>query len=151
MKRSLIIFFLITPMVAYARMGETRSECEKRYGKPISTREDAVVVFEKNNIEICAYFDASNRVERIEYKGTNLTYYVSKRLLKANADEDWRDVTPKGVIQTLWRATRAHLTALFNPDESGTLKIYPDDWDSRIARREQRLLDEKRRSKLREF
>jgi hypothetical protein len=110
-----------------ARLWLTREQCEKKYGQAVAAQDKGAVVFRKNGIDMTTYFDTSNRVEWIEYRGCDFTMAVIKRFLDSNAREDWVTVNP-----TMYHADKAKLTAIVT---NAAMRVYPDDWPAREQRR----------------
>lgn len=153
----LTVAILAIPPVSLARMGETREQCEARYGKPIEPPASDQAIFCKNEIRISASFDVSNKVEAIHYQrdepgkrqpasketGTNdferalaqfrkpaFTPEEINVLLQSNAKETW-DVDDKTYAPgRRYHARKAHYYAI----NALGLIIRTEEYENRINR-----------------
>ncbi|MEI7943095.1 MAG: hypothetical protein WCH76_08070 [Candidatus Riflemargulisbacteria bacterium] len=74
MKKVLVIFIMIACVSVFARIGETKEECIKRYGQPTSEVKDSntvTVVFLKNDIKIEIIF-YQGKAEYIKYRSIRI-------------------------------------------------------------------------------
>lgn len=111
---SLLAFFCVLALPAQARLGETKAECEKRYGTPTeSGREDGRFSYLKNGVTIVARFR--------EDKCVSITYRNSARpsagsatpftnieigiLRAANEGGQVWELVPPGAPESVWETT----------------------------------------------
>jgi hypothetical protein len=64
----IILFLLLTALPTFARLGETKPECEARYGKPVRTTAQGNPVYLKGGLEIAIVF----------WKDKAATLYIAK-------------------------------------------------------------------------
>lgn len=125
MKALLLLSALISlASPALARIGETREQCEARYGKPVEVSQDNANTFhEKSGLRVkCHYYEGicdhimfSNLAKDAEGRRLPLTEIEFKTLLEANSNgQSWK----KGVVDpvthnTLWSSDN-DLSAMHN-------------------------------------
>lgn len=114
---------LVSP--ALARVGETKAECEARYGKPAKTEKYLsfdLYLYVKSGFVIAVMFDAE-RAGTVQYQhetgeeiiAPEITDAELEALLKANAGgSSW--IEDKGVIaKRSWKRADGVLMARYNP------------------------------------
>lgn len=95
----LLSILLVIPALVSARIGETREQCESRYGKPVSSGED-YSFHEKSGLQVVCIYHAGkcdciafNQLEMdAEKKTLPLSDTMLQTLLKANSGgQTWRE------------------------------------------------------------
>jgi hypothetical protein len=74
---SVILVLFVCVGLAEARLGETRKQCDERYGKAITTREadgEAVSVYRKADFEITVEFKKQRSLLRKRYSACKVIY-----------------------------------------------------------------------------
>ena len=105
----------LTPSIAFARIGESRANCDRRYGRPTKTYGSNKVDYTKNGIGIHCVFSGSTPgavCEHIIYN-SGLTAPISDKqvtdLLQANSGgKSWgRPITENGPFGSIitWKRT----------------------------------------------
>ena len=109
-------FCSLAPSTAFARLGETRAECETRYGQPFKVYEgENKIEFRANDMQVFCTFMGANADAVCEHIGYNslkglaspMSLEQVETLLKANSQgKKWsrptQERTPLGVI-TKWQ------------------------------------------------
>ena len=99
MKRLLVVaVILLSSVFSYARIGETKEECEKRYGAPISKKNENYWVFSKSGILIAVEFFEGvgecifyrKKEEDIIGNPEEFSDNEKEILLKSNSDSPWK-------------------------------------------------------------
>ena len=86
-----VIFFLtVTSTAAFGRLGETREQCDARYGKPRATKADCRQYL-YNGITIKVSWVRDDGADAISYRGNVLTneYFVDGLLLSNSQEFHW--------------------------------------------------------------
>jgi hypothetical protein len=161
MKALLLLSVLITlSSSALARIGETREQCDARYGKPVEVIEKTqTVAYEKAGLRIeCTFYE--NKCDSIYFirlekdaKGKGIPFPEDEKriLLEANSGgKPWIKVPTPGVTSVEdWECTDQDLSALCFTEDDIYLSITTKALrERRKARRE---AAEKEKSKLKDF
>ena len=117
MKLLPILALLLSALPTFARLGETKAECEKRYGKPALTLDTGEDVFEKDGIQITVTY-LKGKAASIGFTKLNrdleLTDAERKTLLKANASNSEWEPTPLDGNDTLrWERADKQAIAIY--------------------------------------
>ena len=136
-----ILILLLTALPTFARLGETKAECEKRYGKVFMTLDGGTEIFKKADLEIrISYLDG--KASSIGYQRYMTSRDVEKKkpkdlteaelavLLEANrGNSEWKKDEASDHKLISWRradggASAAYFVSL--GDLSITTKAYSD-------------------------
>ncbi|MBL7114353.1 MAG: hypothetical protein ISS35_01190 [Kiritimatiellae bacterium] len=74
---TVILVFLVCTGLAEARLGESRKQCDSRYGKPMTTRETddkAMGVYRKSSFEVAVEFTKRKILFRRRYSACKVVY-----------------------------------------------------------------------------
>jgi hypothetical protein len=134
MKALLLLSVLISlSSPALARIGETREQCEARYGKPVEVWKDgSTTVHEKSGLRVkCHYYEGicdhlmfSNLAKDAEGRRLPVTETEFKTLLEANSSgQPWKKgVEDPATHNTLWSSGN-DLSAMHNTGPEAFLSI----------------------------
>jgi len=115
----LVGLLLLLPSTTFARIGETLTQCEARYGKADRTDKDTgVVYFLKGGFYIMVDFH-QGKAEAVGYKkeqgGKEMSDNEIETLLKANGeDKKWKRIESITIKQQ-WRTEDGLLVAVYYP------------------------------------
>lgn len=114
---ALAAFFALLPTPAIARLGETKEECQARYGKSVTKDvaapvKETVYLYTANNMAIELSFNDEGKCWMIKYtpnKGNKLTDKQEYQLLSLNTkfdEKDWKSHRCDH-IEWMWRTEKA--------------------------------------------
>lgn len=114
----LIILTLLIGYACHARIGETKAECEKRYGKVFkSTSDQEIYKFKTFFISIRFLNGICQEILYSKHKGVTLEVVKLSDdeiniLLKANSDEKWESDLP--AINPAWTTSKLYASTTGN-------------------------------------
>lgn len=126
-----IIFLITIAQPAFARIGETKGECTKRYGKPFGTTENSALFYKPpfliqvefyNKVVINIQYykvEKSKLGPRFTENIQNLTTFEIDTLLHANSTSEWKLNNLLGI----WSTSDDKLQAAVDPSTGGILRI----------------------------
>jgi hypothetical protein len=135
MKLISLIIIILTALPTFARLGETKAECETRYGKPVRTTKEGNTLYQKGGLDIVISFFQDKAVvlffakskedtpeidiplEGKKYRRESLTVAERETLLKANSGSSaWGEGTILDADTTCWyRADKKASAEFFRP------------------------------------
>jgi hypothetical protein len=150
MKLLPILALLLTALPTFARLGETKAECEKRYGKPFKTLEDGIDIFKKAGLDITVIY-LKDTAARISFSKANpeaspfkldqslpLSEAERDTLLKANSGgSPWKEDLEAGADYLRWKRADKKAAAMYSPD-SKVLTIYTSDYADHLDEEEKK-------------
>lgn len=126
---------------AFARLGESETECEARYGKPTSVGKpnndgEQLNMYKSAGFNIEVWF-LKGRAECVVFEGGNIgTEDAMQTIMRANSQgHAWRQIEPWGAWTLRWSrddGARARL----RPVSGGTFVVESKTWIDRSAAKE---------------
>ncbi|RYD67686.1 MAG: hypothetical protein EOP83_02325 [Verrucomicrobiaceae bacterium] len=149
----LLLLLLVSALPASARLGETRDECDKRYGIPVKTLEGGGIVYAKAGLHIVATFWNSKvshiMVCKVERDALNTPKELSQNeieiLLKANdGGSEWKKSEALAFMRSQWERADGKAVALYKQTDNYLTIIdtaYASHLDEEKEKKEAKVLD----------
>lgn len=126
MKHIIIIAILILSSIyAEARIGETQSQCDARYGAPKKSDGDGTSLYQKNGFYISIHFHA-DQADQLTIRKTSQNLFGTPEkisdnelqiLLSANSDgKKWLQKTDLP-FRRIWETSDGHLQACYDDNQ----------------------------------
>ena len=146
MKRMILILLFAMAMPATARIGETPTQCETRYGKPLLVdKENKVITYHKSGlkIQIC-YLDGVAQMiyftkldQELDQNARNVPARLSNaeisKLLEANGSgKIWRGPIEGENLDAAWYTDKQERVALYGRKDH-VLVVATDDYKKYVA------------------
>lgn len=88
MKSITFLLTILIPTTCFARIGETKAECIKRYGRPVKTDKNGVIAFISKGLAVIVVFNSRGKCKTIRYSDYNgkglLTFDAAMELVEEN-------------------------------------------------------------------